>query len=84
MEGIEHPPGYGEKGHNGPLRNDLPPKPEAWRPQIKGFVNTFVQDHIDWTVTKRDPLGPPDEEVRNIAAALAARTHREKEARQQY
>ena len=82
MEGLEHPPGFGLKGHNAPLRNDLPPPPEPWSPQIKGFVNTYVQDRIDWTPMKKDPLGPPDAETRRIAEALAARTEAAREARQ--
>lgn len=84
MASESHEGGGGHGGHGGPLSNDLPPKPGPWRPQIKGFVNTYVQDHIDWTPLERDPLGAPDEETRRIAEALAARTQAEREARQRY
>ena len=84
---TEEHAGGGGHGHGGPLSNDLPPKPPPWRPQIKGFRNTYFEDRLDWTPMKRDPIGAPDEETRLIAERLAARTEREREereARQRY
>jgi len=68
----------GGGGHGGPLSNDLPEKPEPWRPQIRGWVDTYEQDRIDWTPRKREPLGQPDPETARIAEALAARVAAEK------
>jgi hypothetical protein len=82
MANETHDEGGGHGGgHDGPLRGDLPPKPPPWEFKFKGFRNTYVEDHIDWTPIKKDPLGPPDEETQRIASALAARTRAEREAR---
>ena len=71
----------GHGGHEGPLSNDLPPKPAPWRPQIHGFRNTYFEDRLDWTPIPHDPLGPPDDEVVEIASALAARMNAERSRR---
>lgn len=74
-------PQHGGSGHNAPLQNDLPDKPAPWNLKYTPFVNTYVQDHIDWTVTKPEPLGEPSSENRQIAQALVARMRAEQKAR---
>ena len=81
-ESHENAGGF-EGGHEAPLRNDLPRKPEPWSPQYTPFQNTYVQDHIDWTVTKRERLRQPSAKDQEVAEALAARVRAETAARRQ-
>jgi hypothetical protein len=57
-------------GHEGPLSGDLPPKPQAWRPTVKGWVNTAGYNGPA-RPQKRET--PPDDALLRAAEAVAAR-----------
>lgn len=56
--------------HDSPLSNDLPPKPEPWRPQVKGWVYTAG---YNGPVRSQKQQIPADEAMRRAAEAVAAR-----------
>jgi len=64
----------GRGTHNSPLANDLPPKPPAWRPQVKGWTNTAVYNGP--VRAQKAPTAPTDEMLR-AAEAVAARRRNE-------
>jgi hypothetical protein len=64
----------GRGTHNSPLANDLPPKPEPWRPQVKGWFNTAG---YNGPVRPEKPQTAPDEALLRAADAVAARRRNE-------